>query len=59
MRILVSLFDLPFTIGSDHAEGLALYSYLTTDDSLMVFYDSPNQQRLRKDKQIFVDVFQL
>ncbi len=22
---LVSLFNLPFTIGSDHAEGLALY----------------------------------
>ena len=56
---LTALFDLPFTIGSDHAEGLALYSYLETDDSLMVFYDSPNEQRLRQDKQIFVDVFKL
>ncbi|PSB08814.1 DUF3616 domain-containing protein [Pleurocapsa sp. CCALA 161] len=56
---LVSLFDLPFTIGSDHAEGLALYSYLEADDSLMVFYDSPDQQRLRQEKQIFVDVFRL
>ncbi|HHP7231410.1 MAG TPA: DUF3616 domain-containing protein [Xenococcaceae cyanobacterium] len=56
---LIPLFDLPFTIGSDHAEGLALYSYLEDHDSLMVFYDSPNERRLRKDKQIFVDVFQL
>ena len=56
---LVSLFGLPFTIGTDHAEGLALYSYLETDDSMMVFYDSPDEQRLRKDKQIFVDVFRL
>ena len=56
---LISIFDLPFTIGSDNAEGLALYSYLETDDSLMVFYDSPHEQRLRNEKQIFVDVFQL
>lgn len=56
---LVSLFSLPFTIGSDQAEGLTLYSYLSPDDSLIVFYDSPNEQRLRNDKQIFVDVFQL
>ncbi len=25
----------------------------------MVFYDSPNEQRLIKDKQIFVDVFRI
>ena len=56
---LKPLFDLPFTIGSDNAEGLALYSYLDTNDSLMVFYDSPNPRRLRQDKQIFVDVFRL
>ena len=56
---LDALFDLPFTIGSDHAEGLGLYSYLAADDSLMVFYDSPDKRRLRQDKQIFVDVFSL
>lgn len=56
---LIPLFDLPFTIGSDHAEGLALYSYIDENDSLMVFYDSPNQQRLRGKKQMFVDVFRL
>lgn len=53
------LFDLPFIFGSDHAEGLALYSYLKKNDSLMVLYDSPNEQRLRKDKQVFVDIFRL
>ncbi|MEO0927802.1 MAG: DUF3616 domain-containing protein [Cyanobacteria bacterium J06643_13] len=56
---LVPLFDLPFTIGGDYAEGLTLYSYLEADDSLMIFYDSPHEQRLKKDKQIFVDVFRL
>ena len=53
------LFTLPVTVGSDYAEGLALYSYLEEHDSLMVLYDSPDKQRLRKDKQIFVDVFRL
>lgn len=56
---LIPLFDLPFTIGSDHAEGLTLYSYLEDNDSLMVFYDSPDRERIRKEKQIFVDVFRL
>lgn len=56
---LIPMFDLPFTIGSDHAEGLALYSYLEDNDSLMVFYDSPDEQRIRNKNQIFVDVFRL
>ena len=56
---LFPLFDLPFTVGSDHAEGLALYSCWSKQDGLMVFYDSPNEKRLREDKQIFADVFQI
>ena len=56
--ILFPLFDLPLTIGSDHAEGLALYSCWGKEE-LMVFYDSPSPHRLRGDKQIFVDVFRL
>jgi hypothetical protein len=56
---LVALFDLPFTIGSDHAEGLALYSCWESEDGLMVFYDSPDERRLKGDKQIFVDVFRI
>ena len=38
------LFDLPFTIGSDHAEGLALIPCLGYEDSLMVVYDSPDKK---------------
>ena len=56
---LFPLFDLPFTVGSDHAEGLALYSCWEKEDGLMVFYDSPNPSRLRGDNQIFADVFRI
>ena len=55
---LYPLFDLPLIIGTDHAEGLALYS-CWDEDGVMVFYDSPDQSRLRGDKQIFVDVFRI
>ena len=55
---LFPLFDLPFTVGSDHAEGLALYSCWSDEDGLMVFYDSPNEQRI-KQGQIFADVFRI
>ena len=56
---LFPLFDLPFTIGTDHAEGLALYSCWEKEDGLMVFYDSPDPRRLKGDKQIFADVFRI
>ena len=56
---LFPLFDLPFTIGTDHAEGLALYSCWNKEDGLMVFYDSPDPRRVINDKKIFADVFQL
>ena len=55
---LFPLFNLPFTIGSDHAEGLTLFSCYG-EDGLMVFYDSPNPNRIRKDRQIFADVFRI
>ena len=53
------LFDLPFTIGSDHAEGLALIPCLGYEDSLMVVYDSPDKNRLTEKKAVFVDIFRL
>ena len=53
------LFNLPFTIGSDHAEGLALFSCLGHDDGLLVVYDSPDPARRPSKKSIFADVFQL
>lgn len=53
------VFELPFTLGSDHAEGLALIPCLSYEDGLMVVYDSPDAAR-RVDKQsIFADVFRL
>ncbi|MEC4984470.1 MAG: DUF3616 domain-containing protein [Oscillatoria sp. PMC 1068.18] len=53
------LFDLPFTVGSDHAEGLALYPCLGKKDCLFVVYDSPNDNRKPTEKEIYADVFQL
>ncbi len=56
---LEMLFNLPFTIGSDHAEGLALYSCLGEKDSLLVVYDSPDKSRKPSKREIFADVFRL
>jgi len=53
------LFDLPFTIGSDHAEGLTLLPCLGFEDSLMVVYDSPAQNRRPDKKAVFADIFRL
>ncbi|MGF1570159.1 MAG: DUF3616 domain-containing protein [Nodosilinea sp.] len=56
---LEQLFDLPFTLGSDHAEGLALVPCLGYSDGLMVVYDSPNPNRRPEPNAIFADVFRL
>lgn len=53
------LFTLPFTIGSDHAEGLALMPCLGQDKALLVVYDSPDPARRPGPKEIFADVFKL
>lgn len=53
------LFDLPFTIGSDHAEGLTLMPCLGYEDGLMVVYDSPDQNRRPDKKSLFADIFRL
>jgi hypothetical protein len=53
------LFDLPFTIGSDHAEGLTLVPCLGYEDGLMVVYDSPASDRRASKKSIFADIFRL
>ncbi len=53
------LFDLPFTIGSDHAEGIALYDCLGETGSLLVVYDSPDPARRPNEHSLFADVFWL
>jgi hypothetical protein len=53
------LFDLPFTIGSDHAEGMALFPCVGQTDALLVVYDSPDPARRPADHTVFADVFWL
>jgi hypothetical protein len=53
------LFDLPFTIGSDHAEGMAIFPCLGQADALLVLYDSPDPARKPSAHSVFADVFLL
>lgn len=53
------LFHLPFNVGADHAEGLALLPCLGEPDSLFVVYDSPDEARLVKPHSVYADVFRL
>jgi hypothetical protein len=53
------LFDLPLTIGSDHAEGLTLFPCLDHNPALMVVYDDPNIARRSDAHSVYVDVFRL
>lgn len=52
------LFDLPFTLGSDHAEGLAGTSCLG-QDALLVVYDDPDRSRFVGEAAVFADAFRL
>lgn len=53
------LFDLPLTLGSDHAEGMALFPCLGRLDSLLVVYDSPDKARKAEKCAVYADVFKL
>jgi hypothetical protein len=53
------LFDLPFKVGTDNAEGLSLFPYLDGQNSLLVVYDSPDAGRMVKKNAILADVFRL
>lgn len=55
---LTVLFDFPFTVGSDHAEGLAIFPALD-QTGLLVVYDSPNPVRWLAQEAVFADVFWL
>lgn len=58
-KYLELLFTLPFTLGQDNAEGLALCSCLEQPDGLLVVYDSPDPKRRIQDHEILMDIFQL
>lgn len=53
------MFDLPFTHGSDHAEGLALMPALDQPEALLVVYDSPSAARIPAPHAVYADLFRL
>jgi hypothetical protein len=53
------LFDLPFKVGTDNAEGLSLFPYFDGQNSLLVAYDSPDAGRMVEKNAILADVFRL
>jgi hypothetical protein len=53
------LFDLPFKVGTDNAEGLSLFPYLDGQNSLLVVYDSPDAGRMVEKNGILADIFRL
>ncbi|MEG3990981.1 DUF3616 domain-containing protein [Microcoleus sp. S28C3] len=53
------LFDLPFKVGADNAEGLSLFPYLGGQNSLLVVYDSPDAGRMVEGNSIYADIFRL
>ncbi len=53
------LFDLPLTVGSDNAEGLALFPCFDDQEALIVVYDSPHDRRRPHKHSIYADVFRI
>ncbi|MEG4498809.1 DUF3616 domain-containing protein [Microcoleus sp. F10-C6] len=53
------LFDLPFKVGTDNAEGLSLFPYLGGQNSLLVVCDSPDAGRMVEGNSIYADIFRL
>ncbi|MCY1017332.1 DUF3616 domain-containing protein [Pyxidicoccus sp. MSG2] len=56
---LEPLFDVPRSEKTDHAEGVALFSYFEPDDSVLIVYDSPARQRRYGPCGVLADVFRL
>lgn len=52
-------FVLPFTLGADHAEGLACLPCLNEDDALMIVYDSPGPARMVGPGALYADIFRI
>lgn len=52
------VFDLPFTLETDHAEGLTLFPCFKSN-GLLVVYDSPDPNRKAASDTILADVFRL
>lgn len=53
------LFDLPITIGGDHAEGLALFPRFEGEPGLLIVYDDPKPERRRGGSAVYADLYRL
>jgi len=56
---LSALFDFPYRVGCDRAEGLAIVPCLNYEKALFVVYDSPHANRMVGKDAIFADVYRL
>jgi hypothetical protein len=53
------LFDIPFGIGCDRAEGICLFACIGDTPSLLSVYDAPSETRLHGFNGVLADVFKL
>ncbi|MEM7556193.1 MAG: DUF3616 domain-containing protein [Cyanobacteria bacterium P01_A01_bin.84] len=53
------ILDIPYGEGDDHAEGVTLFEQVTGIPSVLIIYDSPQEQRLVNESGILGDVFDL
>lgn len=56
---LQALFDLPYHVGSDRAEGIVLYPCLDQSEALLVVYDTPHPSRQPEPNTVYADVFRI
>ncbi len=56
---LETLYEIPYRLGADRAEGLTLYPCLNFKEALMVVYDAPAKERMPDKNSVYGDVFQL
>lgn len=59
-KILKFLFEIPHGFQEDRAEGITIYPHNNSHESILIVYDTPNQQRLSDNKfTVLADVFEL
>ncbi len=56
---LQEVFVLPFTLGSDHAEGMTCRPCLGYDAALLIVYDAPHPARRVGRAGLLADIFRL
>jgi hypothetical protein len=56
---LEALFDIPYGIGCDRAEGMCLFACIGDTPSVLTVYDAPSETRLHELKGVLANVFKL